>query len=54
MEKKLKLKGEVYFVLGFICAIILMIVMNYGINNYKDYLDRCDIERGYTCNIFGK
>lgn len=52
--KRLRLKREVCFILGFIIACLLISFMNYAIDNYKDYLQRCDEEKGYTCNIFGK
>lgn len=53
-KRRLKLKKETCFMLGFITACIVMLLMNIAIDNYNDYLQRCDEEKGYTCNIFGR
>ena len=53
-KKRLKLRRKWVFVLGVISTILIMNITNTMIENYKDYLHRCDIERGYTCNIFGR
>ena len=52
--KRLRLKREVCFMLGAIVMCLVILLMNIAIDNYNDYLQRCDAEKGYTCNIFGK
>lgn len=52
--KRLRLKREVCFVLGAVVMCAFIMFMNSAINNYNDYLQKCDETKGYTCNIFGK
>lgn len=53
-EKRIRLKREVCFLLGAITMFLVILLLNYGIENYKEYLKECDIRTGHTCNIFGK
>lgn len=52
--KKFKLSRTTCFVLGMIFAGLVIVAMQFAIDNYNDYLKRCDEANGYTCNIFGK
>lgn len=52
--RKFELSKETCFLLGIIFAGLVMLLMNIAIDNYNDYLQRCDERNGYTCNIFGK
>lgn len=52
--KKLRLKRKWCFVLGMLTMLIIIISMFKYIEFYKDYLKKCDIDKGYTCNIFGQ
>jgi hypothetical protein len=52
--KKLKLKREWCFVLGMLTMTIITISIIKYIGFYNDYLEKCDNEKGYTCNIFGQ
>ena len=54
MKKRLRLKREWCFVLGVVATIMFTSLANTAIDFYSDYLHRCDLEKGYTCNIFGK
>ena len=54
MKKRLRLKREWCFVLGVVATMMFTSIANVAIDYYSDYLQRCDAERGYTCNIFGK
>ena len=53
-ERKFELSKTAYFVLGMIFAGLAIVAMRFAIDNYNDYLQRCDDVNGYTCNIFGK
>lgn len=53
-EKRLRLRREVCFLLGVIITILTIILLHYGVENYKEFLEKCDARTGYTCNIFGK
>ena len=53
-EKRLRLRREVCFLLGVIITILTMVLLHYGIENYKDYLKECDTRTGHVCNIFGQ
>lgn len=53
-RKKLRLKRKWCFVLGMVSILVLINITNKAVDFYSDYLHRCDLERGYTCNIFGK
>ena len=48
--KKRKLRTWVKIVL----FIILVLLIEQGIESYNDYLEQCDKTKGYNCNIFGK
>lgn len=52
--KKRRLKREWVFVLGFLSALLFLSFINYATKNYDEYLQQCDIKKGYTCNIFGQ
>lgn len=52
--KILRLRKEVCFILGAVVMCIVTLLMNSAIDNYNYYLQRCDVEKGYTCNIFGR
>ena len=52
--KKLRLKRKWYFVLGMLTMLFLIISMYKYFNFYGEYLENCDKEKGYTCNIFGQ
>lgn len=51
---KLRLKRKWRILLGILGAILIFLVVTYVITNYLEQLEKCDIEKGYTCNIFGK
>ena len=51
---KLRLKRKWRILLGILGAILIFLVVTYIINNYLEYLKNCDLDNGYTCNIFGK
>lgn len=52
--RKFELSKTTCFVLGMIFAGLAIVAMNFAIDNYNDYLQRCDAEKGHVCNIFGK
>ena len=52
--KKTRLKRKWYFVLGMLTMLFLIISMYKYIEFYSDYLEKCDNDKGYTCNIFGQ
>lgn len=52
--KKRTLSKTSCFVLGMMLSSLLLIVMTYSVNNYSEYLQKCDEMNGYTCNVFGK
>lgn len=53
-KKKRVLKNWVKNVIYISCIVLLVALFTKGLNNYNDYLEKCDIEKGYTCNIFAK
>lgn len=52
--KKLRLKRKWCFVLGMLTMAILTISIIKYMDFYGDYLEKCDNDKGYTCNIFGQ
>ena len=52
--RRFELSKTACFVLGMIFAGLAIVAMKFAIDNYNDYLQRCDNANGYTCNIFGK
>jgi len=52
--KRYKLKTWVKVLIAVVGAILLFMILKYAINNYLEYLEKCDLEKGYTCNFFGK
>ena len=52
--KKRKLKKWVKIVLIIVVVKALVSIIAITIDNYKNDLKKCDTEKGYTCNIFGK
>lgn len=52
--KRYRLKREWCFVLGFIVALVVVALTEHALNNYDEYLQACDVQKGYTCNIFGQ
>lgn len=52
--KRTRLKREYCFLLGMIIMAIFTISIIKYIEFYNDYLEKCDNEKGYTCNIFGE
>lgn len=52
--KRLRLRREVCFILGAVVMCMIIMFMNNAIDNYNDYLQKCDETKGYACNIFGK
>ena len=53
-EKRLILKREICFILGALVMALTILLLHYGIENYKEFLEKCDARTGHTCNIFGK
>lgn len=54
MKTKRKLRKWVKVVIILIILGTLVLLIEKGLSNYSDYLEKCDIQKGYTCNIFGK
>lgn len=52
--KRLRLRREVCFMLGAVVMCIVTLLLNNAIEDYNEHLQRCDEEKGYTCNIFAK
>ena len=52
--KKTRLKREYCFILGMLTMAIFTISIIKYIEFYSDYLEKCNNEKGYTCNIFGQ
>lgn len=53
-KKKRVLKNWVKNTICIIIIGLLVALFEKGLSNYSDYLEKCDIQKGYTCNIFGK
>lgn len=51
---RLRLKREVCFMLGAVVMCLVTLLMNHAIDNYNEFLQKCDERNGYTCNIYGK
>ena len=56
METKRKrvLKNWVKNAICIGCIGLLVVLFVKGLNNYTDYLEKCDTQKGYNCNIFCK
>lgn len=52
--KKRRLRKWVKVVLVIIALALLELGLVKAIESYNDYLKKCDSQKGYTCNIFGK
>ena len=52
--KKRRLRKWVKVVIKLTIIVIFIALLEKGIANYVDYLEKCDIQKGYTCNVFGK
>lgn len=53
-KKKRVLKKWVRIAIAFIVILTIIKILCIGLKDYANYLEKCDIEKGYTCNIFGK
>lgn len=53
-EKRIRLKREICFILGALVMALTILLLHYGVENYKEFLEKCDARTGHTCNIFGK
>lgn len=54
MKKRLRLRRELCFVLGAVVMFLVTLFMNSAIEDYNEYLKRCDERKGYTCNVFAR
>lgn len=52
--KKRKLRKWVKIVIIIIVAKAFIDIVSISLENYKNDLEECDTEKGYTCNVFGK
>lgn len=52
--KKRRLRKWVKVVLVIIALVLLELCLVKAIENYNDYLVKCDKIKGHTCNVFGK
>lgn len=52
--KKRRLRKWVKIVITLLILGVFVVLIEKGIANYVEYLEKCDIQKGYTCNIFGK
>lgn len=52
--RKFELSKGACFLLGIVVAGLVIVLMNIAIDNYNDYLQKCDERNGYTCNVFGR
>ena len=52
MNKKRKLKRSVCFILGFITAIVLMLVVKVIRNNWNNWFQECDNHYGYQVDYY--
>lgn len=53
-NKKRRLRKWVKVVIALVILGALVALIEKGLSNYADYLEECDIQKSYTCNIFGK
>lgn len=53
-SRKFELSKGACFLLGVVVAGLVIVLMNIAIDNYNDYLEKCDERNGYTCNVFGR
>jgi hypothetical protein len=49
-----RLKREYLIMISFAIGVLFTLFVNYSIDKYNNYLEQCDNQNGYTCNIFGK
>lgn len=52
--KKRRLRKWVKVTITLIILGVFIALIEKGIANYVEYLEECDAQKGYTCNIFGK
>lgn len=52
--RKFELSKSNCFWLGFLVAGLAIVLMTNAVNNYNDYLQKCDERNDYTCNVFGQ
>lgn len=52
--KKRRLRKWVKVAIILVILGALVALIEKGLSNYVDYLEKCDSQKGYTCNIFGK